>query len=511
MQYDAIVIGSGNGGLEAASRLSQLGFKVLLAEQNDAPGGCASSFKRGRFEFETALHELCDLGSTANPGTFLWDIFNDLGVAERIDWRAVPDAFRAISTAPGELGYDVRMPFGREAFADAMEEACPGSRKSMRTFYELMDDTAAALDYSNKMLGRPDDAVMKKEHGRFLRFAPYSTTRVLDAIGMPRRAQSILSTYWSYLGTPCDRLAFLHYAIMVRMYLDPGAYIPATRSHEISLALTDRIRELGGEVWLSAPVEKIHVKNGAVCGARVDDEDISCKAIISNAMPHAVYGSLIDNADVPSWERKKANARRFAVSGFVVYLGLDATAEELGIEDYSVFISHTGDSTADFKKLSSIEKNDLSIFNCLNIVVPECSPKGTSIVYGTSLYQPEAWNGVSAHNYAHVKEEVAARFIADYEKTTGISLAGHIEEIETAAPPTFARYLGTPQGAIYGYLTADWDNMLPRLRTMYEGKGIRGLRFTGGHTEWSSGFNSAYTMGNIAANIMIPYLRGQEA
>lgn len=53
--------------------------------------------------------------------------------------------------------------------------------------------------------------------------------------------------------------------------------------------------------------------------------------------------------------------------------------------------------------------------------------------------------------------------------------------------------------------------MLPRLRTMYEGKGIRGLRFTGGHTEWSSGFNSAYTMGNIAANIMIPYLRGQEA
>lgn len=71
MQYDAIVIGAGNGGLVAAARLSQLGFKVLLAEQNDAPGGCASSFKRGRFEFETALHELCDLGSTANPGTFL--------------------------------------------------------------------------------------------------------------------------------------------------------------------------------------------------------------------------------------------------------------------------------------------------------------------------------------------------------------------------------------------------------------------------------------------------------
>src|SRR5699024_9978157 len=116
-------------------------------------------------------------------------------------------------------------------------------------------------------------------------------------------------------------------------------------------------------------------------------------AIISNAMPHAVYGNLIDDADVPSWERKKANARRLAVSGFVVYLGLDATAEELGIEDYSVFISHTGDSAADFKKLSSLEENDLSIFHCLNIVVPECSPKGTSIVYGTSLYQPEAWNG----------------------------------------------------------------------------------------------------------------------
>ena len=37
MQYDAIVIGAGNGGLVAAARLSQLGFKVLSGRAERRP------------------------------------------------------------------------------------------------------------------------------------------------------------------------------------------------------------------------------------------------------------------------------------------------------------------------------------------------------------------------------------------------------------------------------------------------------------------------------------------
>jgi phytoene dehydrogenase-like protein len=52
--YEAIVIGAGNGGLTAATALAQKGVKTLLLERHNIPGGSATSFCRGRFEFEVA-------------------------------------------------------------------------------------------------------------------------------------------------------------------------------------------------------------------------------------------------------------------------------------------------------------------------------------------------------------------------------------------------------------------------------------------------------------------------
>ena len=55
--YDVIVVGAGNGGLAAAATTAKGGLKTLLLEKHNLPGGCASSFVRGRFEFEPSLHE----------------------------------------------------------------------------------------------------------------------------------------------------------------------------------------------------------------------------------------------------------------------------------------------------------------------------------------------------------------------------------------------------------------------------------------------------------------------
>ena len=67
-EADAVVIGAGNGGLAAACRMAKAGKKTLLIERHNMPGGCASSFRRGRFEFETALHEISEWGTKENPG-----------------------------------------------------------------------------------------------------------------------------------------------------------------------------------------------------------------------------------------------------------------------------------------------------------------------------------------------------------------------------------------------------------------------------------------------------------
>ena len=67
-EYDAIVIGAGLGGLAAATTLAHEGLGVLLLERHNVPGGYATSFVRGRFEFEVALHELSGIGPPERRG-----------------------------------------------------------------------------------------------------------------------------------------------------------------------------------------------------------------------------------------------------------------------------------------------------------------------------------------------------------------------------------------------------------------------------------------------------------
>ena len=78
-KYDVIIIGGGNGGLASAATLSEKGKKVLLFERHNIPGGCGTSFRRGRFEFETALHQLSQMNREATPGP-LRNIFRRWGI-----------------------------------------------------------------------------------------------------------------------------------------------------------------------------------------------------------------------------------------------------------------------------------------------------------------------------------------------------------------------------------------------------------------------------------------------
>ena len=114
--YDVVVIGAGNGGLVAAIRILQAGYSCLLLEKHNLPGGFATSFKRGRFEFEASLHELNDFGSPEEPGD-VRTLFCDLGIEDKIDWVRIPEAYHLITT---DKKYDCVMPFGQQKFIDKM-------------------------------------------------------------------------------------------------------------------------------------------------------------------------------------------------------------------------------------------------------------------------------------------------------------------------------------------------------------------------------------------------------
>jgi len=90
MQYDVIIIGAGLGGLTAGAKLAKEGKSVLLLEQHDRPGGCATTFKRKDFTMEVGLHEMDGL----HPGDMKNRIFADLGISERVEFLPVPEFYR---------------------------------------------------------------------------------------------------------------------------------------------------------------------------------------------------------------------------------------------------------------------------------------------------------------------------------------------------------------------------------------------------------------------------------
>lgn len=496
--YDVIVIGAGNGGLGAAAFTAKNGFKTLIVEKHNIPGGSATSFKRGRFEFEASLHELCTVGTKENKGG-IWNLFEMLG--SDVEWKTgMEETFRML--VPSE-DIDVIMPCGVENFIGKLEQTCPGSAPAMMQVAKLGGMAAqayAALD---------DPAFNREEFDKkfpdFYRLAGHSVKEVLDELGMPEKAQKIVANYWCYLGAHWEDLDFLLYARMLMGYIVYGAGMPSLYSHEISMSLEKVIRDNGGEIWYNTEVEKMLVKDGKAYGIVVGGKEYHAKYIVSNAYPDVVYGKMIDPKEVPERANKLTRSRELGLSFVTVYMGMNKTMEELGIKAYSTFIGDCGDSKK--LQLAATNTHDFAgycIINCLNGLIPECTPPGTSQIFLTTAFFGNGWDDVTADNYQQIKEDVAEKMIRFCEKNLGIELMPYIEEIEIATPVTFARYLNSPNGTPYGYQVKPGDCFIERGYVEKEERFIDGLQFVGAATKRGDGYSSAYLSGiDAGKNILI--------
>ena len=505
-KFDAVVIGAGNGGLAAACRLAKAGKKTLLIEQHNLPGGVASSFRRGRFEFETALHELCEFGSAENPGGCRQTIVDEFGLD--INWYMVPDNFRVITTARDGSPIDATLPCGRENFINKMEEYVPGCRESVEKFFDLGTETLAAGKYMTASGGHPDSKLMQEKYPNFLRTAAYPVNRVLKALKMPDKAQDIMNTYWGYLGVDADHLSFMQYANMVCLYVNHGAWIPEKTSNQLTTGLLERFRAMGGTAWFNCRAEEILFdEEEHVNGLRTTAGTVDTRYIICNANPSMVYANMVPQSIVPDRERKLAAARRYSARMFVVYMGLNKSAEELGLKDYSYFLPQSADSVKEYESLKRIETNKYNIALCYNVVNPKASPEGTCIVSLTATYMEDCWSQIDPKDYVKTKNKVASDMIDWFEEKTGIIIRPYIEEFEVATPWTFCRYASVPQGAAYGYELRDWDNMMPRMMMMREEYPIKGLRFCGAASIRGDGFNSAIFSGDMMGKLTLAQMK----
>ncbi len=494
--YDAIVIGSGLGGLAAALKLSLEGAEVLLLERHNLPGGFATSFVRGRFEFEVSLHELSDVGPPEKKGAVRRILEDELGMD--VEFLPVPEAYHLIL---GDEGINLKLPFGVGNFVETIAAKFASSREALTAFMADCKEVARALSYIGSAGKTPDLSVLTSDYPAFVATAGYTVDEVVDRYNLPDSVRQVIYPYWCYLGVPTSRLSFTIFAVMLYSYLSRGAYIPKLTSHGLSTAMEMRLRELGAEIHYNTRVDKILVEGGRAIGVETArGEKFRAPFIVTNLSPHLVYGSMISpQSAVPEEALKNTAARRLGTSALVLYLGLDRSPEELNLTSYGYFVGPNMDTTRAYNGFFTIEPQDMQAIICLNNANPHCSPPGTTVLSSTTLVGPEIWDGVAPEDYFALKERIAAGMIEKMSHYLDAPLADHIEEIEIATPQTFARYTGAYRGAMYGYEQDPWDSVTARSMSAPGERYIRGLEFAGGFASMGHGYAPSLISGRMAA------------
>ena len=497
-EVDCVVIGAGNGGLTAGITLAQKGVKTLMLERHNIPGGYASSFKRGRFEFEVALHEISGIGTKENPGD-IQKLFDRCG--SPVPWYEVPEAYRVISDDGIHTRIDAEMPFGIENYLDKVEELVPGSRPVTERLFALCKEVVDAINYLAANQEDPDLGYILMNFSNFIKTASYTVDEVYEALEVPLDVQRILNAYWSYVGTSTKDMGFTIYGLMMYTLINDKAFVPDHYSHNYTSAFEKVFRMLGGELWYNTKVDKVLVEDGRVQGVVTSrGEKIKCKYVISNATPLALYNKMIEpRSAVPAEAYKNINARKLGFSCFVVYLGLDKSPKELGIKGYSTMLFTTPSVEEAYQSYKKLEASKQPNGICISNVYPDASPEGTTSLAFCFLQDAAAWDGVEPKDYFDIKQKIAYDTIRQYEELAHVSIMDSIEELEVATPVTMVQYTDAYNGVVYGFEQQPWDSLIARLMTMNDEKYIKGLEFAGAMSKVVHGYQWSLMSGEMAA------------
>ncbi|MFX1390928.1 MAG: phytoene desaturase family protein, partial [Promethearchaeota archaeon] len=444
--YPVIIIGAGLGGLGAACQLASLGKKVLLLEKHNVPGGFATSFVRGRYEFEGALHELSDFGTEDNKGS-LYRFLERIGAfPDKIQFKQIPEFYRSIFLD----GYDVVLPIGVEEYKEKLIELFPTEQKGIEDFIEMCQKVLAGIEFMVRRRGKYSPAEVLKEHPWLVRVSGLTLEEVFNKFFTNKRLVAVIAQLWGYLGLPPSRLNAYAFIAMLITYLKWGAAFPIGRSHAFTSGMVKAFEELGGDIRYNSLVNRILTQNRKVIGVELLNGDIYLsKAVISNVNPICTTMKMLPGEIVPDSYKKQIYAPEIGPSGFSVYIGLNASYKELGLTTHETFINETDDLDNAYETFTKLEPPKYMVAACYNHIYDDISPPGTTQLVLTTLQMGKLWQSVSADQYFKIKDHIADKMVDLVERTMIPDIRSHIEVAEAATPLTYYRYSKNLEGAIY--------------------------------------------------------------
>jgi len=454
-KYDAIVIGSGMGGLTTAAMLSDLGWTVCVLEQHYTAGGYTHSYERFGYEWDVGVHYIGDVGAKTRTRK-MFDYLSD----GNLEWAPMDEEYDRFYV--GDKVFNARA--GKQQFRDNLIRQFPDEEDAIDRYLYLLKKAGSALSAiaMERVLEPWQRLAMSPYFAlKASRFLFRNTYDVLSELTDDQDLIAVLCGQWGDMGLPPKQSAFLVHCMIVRHYLHGGFY-PIGGSWKIADSIIPKIQATGGEVFTYARVEEIIVEDGKVRGVEMNDgHRIECERVISSAGVGNTFNELLsdDVAEKADYQRLLQSVEpSFAHLG--VYIGLKGTAAKLGLPKTNFWIYPDNDYDAAVERFVENADED---FPVVYISFPSAKDPdylnrhpGTATIeiVAPAPYQwfkkwrDETW-GKRGEDYDAFKEGLGERLMEYlYERLP--DLRGKVDYYEVSTPLSTNWFAGYQNGELYG-------------------------------------------------------------